>query len=80
MRYEVYAAFEANVTDCVYDLSLTGDEKQAMIQFGLEQSAVDTGVIPEVTDRILTLSTCTDLNSRSTRWVVQARLPMIPLE
>ena len=80
LRYEVYAAFEANVTDCVYDLSLTGDEKQAMIQFGLEQSAVDTGVIPEVTDRILTLSTCTDLNSRSTRWVVQARLPMIPLE
>jgi len=80
LRYEVYAAFEANVSDCVYDLSLTREEKEAMIRFGLEQSAVDTGVTPAATDRILTLSTCTELNERNTRWVVQARLPMIPLE
>ena len=34
---------------------------------------VETGVIPAILDRVLTLSTCTG-KGYDTRWVVQARL------
>ena len=34
---------------------------------------IDTGIVPTVYDRILTLSTCTG-NGHATRWVVQAVL------
>ena len=40
----------------------------------MEQSVIDTGVTPQVWDRIITLSTCTG-RGHETRWVVQARLP-----
>ena len=39
-------------------------------------STVKTGIRPENTDRILTLSTCSGLGY-STRWVVHARLKMV---
>lgn len=39
----------------------------------MAQSVIDTGIVPTVHDRILTLSTCTG-NGHATRWVVQAVL------
>ena len=72
ITYAVFAAYEAPVRSPVYDLTLSDDAaKQAVIDFALEQSVIDTGIIPTVTDCILTLSTCTG-HGYETRWVVQA--------
>ncbi len=79
-RYEIYAAFEAEVDGPTYYIGFEREEdKQDYLNHGMEESVIETSVIPEVTDRILTLSTCTSVGYE-TRWVVQARLKMIPEE
>lgn len=75
-RYDIYSSYEAGVTSDTYRLGFKEQGKQVFIDMGLEQSVIDTGVMPETTDRILTLSTCTG-NGHATRWVVHARLKMI---
>ena len=58
-----------------YRLGFGGDSaKQAFLDYCVGQSVIDTGVTPQVWDRIITLSTCTG-RGHETRWVVQARLP-----
>ena len=74
-RYEVFAAYEVATDGETYRLSFADDSaKQAFLDYCLEQSVIDTGVTPQVYDRIITLSTCTG-RGHETRWVVQARLP-----
>ncbi len=76
-RYEVFAYYKAKVDSFVYGLSFNQREtRENFIASALEASYSDVGVVPETTDRILTLSTCTG-GSHESRWVVQARLPMI---
>lgn len=75
-RYEIYSSYEAGVTSDTYRLGFKEQGKQVFIDMGLEQSVIDTGVVPETTDRILTLSTCTG-SGHETRWVVHARLKMV---
>jgi len=72
-RYEIFAAYEAPVKSVVYRLSFDEEAKQELLDFALEHSVIDTGVVPHISDRILTLSTCTG-NGHTHRWVVQARL------
>ena len=79
-RYEIFAAYQAPVDSSTYGLSF--NQIQTRINFlehAAEKSVIDTGIHPEVTDRILTLSTCTGGGYES-RWVVQARLKMIRTE
>ena len=72
--YEVFAAYEVAVDDITYILSLEKDRhKQEYIDWCLDQSVVDSGVVPTVNDRIVTLSTCTG-RGHATRWVVQGVL------
>lgn len=81
-RYEIFAAYEAKTDSPTYYLSFNQDQAKAkLLNHALESSVVDAGVEPALTDRILTLSTCTN-TGYSSRWVVQARLEMIevPLE
>lgn len=71
-QYAIFAAYEAPVQSPTY--TLPGEEeaaRQALIDFALEQSVIDTGLVPTAADRILTLSTCTG-DGYETRWVVQA--------
>lgn len=75
-RYEVFAAFEAGVTDYPYYLGFTEERRQEFIDFALDMTKIDAGVEPTVNDRMLTLSTCTG-RGYATRLVVQARLPMV---
>ena len=71
--YDVFAAWEANVTSVVYTADFSNEEtKRKFLDAALAGSVLDTGIIPATDDHILTLSTCTQLGSRSTRWVVQA--------
>lgn len=76
-RYDIFSAFEAGVRGAVYRLDL--EEKgleEAFIQYCLERTVIETGIVPEGEDRLLTLSTCTG-NGHATRWIVQARLAQV---
>lgn len=71
-RYDIFAAYEVSTEGLTYALGFSGDKaKQRFVDFCLEQSVIDTGLVPEVRDYILTLSTCTG-HGHATRWVVQA--------
>lgn len=75
-RYEIFAAYDAGIESPTYGLSF--NQTQTKINFldhALESSVVKSGIEPAMTDRILTLSTCTN-TGYSSRWVVQARLEM----
>lgn len=77
-RYTIFAAYEVPVDGLTYRLSFMSDEeKQAFIDYCLSSSVLDTGVIPTVHDRVVTLSTCTGTGHK-TRWVVQAVLTAAP--
>ena len=71
-QYEIFAAYEAPVRSCTYRLEFPDKAaRQELIDFALQQSVIATGVVPETTDRIITLSTCTG-QGYDARWVVQA--------
>lgn len=71
-KYNIFAAYEVSVSGLTYRISFSGDSsKQEFIDYCLEQSVIDTGLVPTVNDQILTLSTCTG-QGHATRWVVQA--------
>ena len=76
-RYEIFAFFRPEVDSLTYGMKLQRDDtKQDFLNQSLELAWYDTGIVPPVTDRILTLSTCSG-GGYSHRYVVQARLPMV---
>lgn len=79
-RYEIFAFFHAQVDSLTYGLNPKQDNtKEDFLNLALENSWIDTGVEPQLTDRILTLSTCSGADY-GYRYVVQARLPMMEVE
>ncbi len=79
LRYEVFSTYNAEVNSPTYGLSFHQMETRAeYLTMALENSEIDTGIIPELTDRILTLSTCNGMGYASRR-VVHARLKMIEI-
>ena len=77
-RYEIFAAGEVSVDSDVYRLGLRSSSgRQSFLDSCLSLSALNTGVMPHVYDKVLTLSTCTG-NGHATRWVVQAVCPGPP--
>lgn len=78
LRYEIFSSYNADVDSKTYGLSFRQDTtREAFIQMALENSDIDTGLEPAITDRILTLSTCTGFGY-SQRRVVHAYLPVTP--
>ena len=79
-RYEVFSAYQAEITSDTYQIGMQWDKtKQEYIDRALKKSVVDAGLTPVITDRILTLSTCAGLGGAlgmENRWVVHAYLPM----
>ena len=70
--YDIYAAYEVSTEGEAYRLSFSDDtERQAFLNDGLSRSVISTGITPQISDRVLTLSTCTG-RGHATRWVVQA--------
>jgi len=79
-RYEIFAAYRAKVDSATYGLSFHQETTRAsFLIHALDSSVIQTKVVPEANDRILTLSTCSGIGY-SSRWVVQARLKMIQTE
>lgn len=73
--YEIFASGKVTITDPVYWLITDQEQyKQRMIDFCLERSAVNTGIVPGTGDHLLTLSTCTSVRGSDNRWVVSAVL------
>lgn len=79
-RYEVFAAYKADTSSPTYGLSFNQQKtRDAFLLHAQENSVVDTGILPEGNDRVLTLSTCSGAVA-SDRWVVQARLRMVQVQ
>ena len=75
-RYDIFAAHEAGVRELVYRLDLeTSHLEEEFLRYCVENSAIDTGIVPEAGDRILTLSTCTASGRK--RWVVHGVLAQV---
>ena len=78
-RYEVFSSYQAQVDSSTYALEFDPDwGPEYFIATIQGKSRIQTGILPEPTDRILTLSTCA--GGYTTRWVVHARLKMVLLE
>lgn len=76
-RYEVFSSYFAKVESKTYGLSFNQEQTRVdFLQMALDESEIDTGITPNTTDRILTLSTCTGWGYEFRR-VVHARLEMI---
>ena len=74
-RYDIFSAYEANVVSDTYRLVFEDDaRRQSALDLYTASSVLDTGLTPEVTDSILTLSTCTGRGTTNLRFVVQAVL------
>lgn len=74
-RYDIFSAFEASVHSDVYTLDLPETEREGFLTWCVEQSAIDTGIIPETEEKTICLSTCTSSGGMTdTRWVVHAVL------
>lgn len=77
-RYDIFSSYLAKVDSNTYGISFSNENaKVSFLNQILGDSVIDTGLEPEITDRILTLSTCSG-RGYTTRWVVHARLKMIP--
>ena len=76
-RYEIFAFFQAEIESLTYGMNPQRDDtKEKFLNLALDEAWFDTGIVPPITDRILTLSTCSGANY-DYRYVVQARLPMV---
>lgn len=79
-RYDVIAAYKADLKGLTFGLAFEGeDSRNNFLRYIRRESDFDTGILPDVNDRILTLSTCYG-NTNEGRWVVQARLRMVEVE
>lgn len=79
-RYDIFSAYKADVDSVTYDLQFPEEgHKEAFLKNALEKSRIETRIQPDLTDRILTLSTCSGAGY-NTRWVVHGRLRMMETE
>lgn len=79
-RYEIFASYLADVNSPTYGLSFhQSATRESFLAFALESSQISTGIVPDPTDRILTLSTCTGRGYEQRR-VVMARMEMVEVQ
>lgn len=79
-RYEVFSGYQAAVDSPAYGLSFHQEKTRAdFLGTAVRDSQTDSGILPELTDRVLTLSTCSGMGY-SHRWVLHARLKMVKAE
>lgn len=75
LRYEVFAAYTADITSDTYRIGFVSSQrKQQAISYYRERSVITAEREISPGDQILTLSTCTGGGDYDYRWVVQAVL------
>lgn len=75
LQYTVFSAYTADVVSNTYRLVFEDDaRKQECIDFWVGKSEVESDLVPTVSDRIVTLSTCTGRGIDGIRWVVHTVL------
>lgn len=80
LRYEIFSTYQAKVDSKTYGISFNQQKTRAeYLLHAIESSSYEMDIHPQITDRILTLSTCSGAGY-TTRWVVHARLRMIQQE
>ena len=73
-RYDIFAAYEADVSQRLYVPGVSArEEKEEILRYAAEHSVIDTDISPSLDDRILSLITCTG-RGYSSRLIVQAVL------
>lgn len=75
LTYEIYAVYITPTTSTTYTIGQQSKaSKQSYIDYGIKNSVYDTGIVPTVNDRVITLSTCDNTGSYDNRIVIQAVL------
>ena len=74
-QYDIFSMQRTAVNGNIYRLDLEENHlEQQFIQYCINHSLINTGVVPAPNSRILTLSTCTGDLDPNERWVVQGYL------
>lgn len=77
--YEIFSAHLAPVDSLTYGMDMQQEKtRQDFLDYVMQESVIETPVVPSTTDQILTLSTCSG-HGYAKRWVIHARLQMVPL-
>ena len=80
-QYElvIFSAYVATVDQNAWELYFSDDAQYAVwLKDITARSIINTGVAPQTTDRVVTLSTCTSLAQEEKRVVVHAVLREVP--
>ena len=79
-RYDVIGAYSADLEGLTFGMEFEDeDSMNNFLRYIRKMSEFDTGIQPEVQDRILTLVTCYG-NTNQTRWVLHGRLRMMQVQ
>lgn len=80
LRYDIFASYLAD-TDCpAFGLSFRqSSTRREFLTYALEQTKIQTGIEPALTDPVLTLVTCSGAGYAN-RWTLQARLKLVEVE
>ena len=69
-RYDFFSTYKASVKSITYGMKIqTAKKRNELIQFNINYAQKKTDIVPNTTDRLLTLSTCSGFGSTA-RWVV----------
>ena len=69
-RYDFFSTYKASVKSITYGMKIqTTKKRNELIQFNLNYGVVKSGIVPNVDDHLLTLSTCSGFG-QTARWVV----------
>ena len=69
-RYDFFSTYKASVKSITYAYDIqTAKKRNELIQFNINYAQKRTDIVPNTTDRLLTLSTCSGFGSTA-RWVV----------
>lgn len=72
--YQVFSAYTAHVDSSTYEIPKDNAVHKQMIDHMIANSMIQTDVIPETGEQILTLSTCTSTDDQKYRFVVNGLL------
>jgi sortase B len=75
MEYRIFSAYTAHVDSATYYMSFSDDAQfKEMIDHMKANSVIQSDIMPDTDDQILTLSTCTPAGAKKYRFVVNAIL------